>query len=370
MPPTELLQEGEHLMTVCNACRYCEGYCAVWQTMESRLVFVESDLNYLANLCHNCGECFYSCQYSPPHEFNINPPKTLAKIRLYTYGLYAWPGPLAKAFCKNGLLVSLLAAAVLIAFLLAASLALGSRLWEPVRGGDFYQIIPHSVMALTFSVVGSFSALALLIGFLRFWRDSGESYSTLANPVALFRAAKDVLSLKNLDNDGAGCSYPREKSSEALRWFHHATFYGFLSCLVATTLGAIYYYVFGWHGPPGFLSLPVIFGTVGGIGLVIGPIGLFVLLRRRNREIVDENQSGMDLAFIVLLLLISISGLLLLLLRQSAAMGTLLVVHLGFVMTLFLTMPYGKFVHGIYRSGALLKWALERSRQSENKAKA
>jgi citrate/tricarballylate utilization protein len=32
------------------------------------------------------------------------------------------------------------------------------------------------------------------------------------------------------------------------------------------------------------------------------------------------------------------------------------------VMTLFITMPYGKFVHGIYRSGALLKWALERSR--------
>jgi citrate/tricarballylate utilization protein len=47
-------------------------------------------------------------------------------------------------------------------------------------------------------------------------------------------------------------------------------------------------------------------------------------------------------------------------------MGTLLVVHLGIVMALFLTLPYGKFVHGIYRSAAVLKWALERSRPPEH----
>jgi citrate/tricarballylate utilization protein len=69
----------------------------------------------------------------------------------------------------------------------------------------------------------------------------------------------------------------------------------------------------------------------------------------------------MDVSFNVLLIAISSSGLLLLLLRESAAIGTLLVVHLAFVMTLFLTMPYGKFVHGIYRAAALLRWSLERS---------
>jgi citrate/tricarballylate utilization protein len=41
-------------------------------------------------------------------------------------------------------------------------------------------------------------------------------------------------------------------------------------------------------------------------------------------------------------------------------MALLLAVHLGFVMALFLTMPYGKFAHGIFRSAALLKWAIER----------
>ncbi len=29
-------------------------------------------------------------------------------------------------------------------------------------------------------------------------------------------------------------------------------------------------------------------------------------------------------------------------------------------MAFFATMPYSKFAHGLYRSGALLKWAIER----------
>ncbi len=369
MLPPDLLAEGEHLMTVCNSCRYCEGYCAVWKAMETRLTFAENDLNYLANLCHNCGECFYSCQYSPPHEFAINPPQTLAKIRVNSYEQYAWPAPLAKAFRRNGLLVTLVVAVMLIASMATASLAMGGRLFEPVLGGNFYAIIPHSVMTITFAVVGSFAALALIVGFCRFWKNVGESYSTLVDPGALKNAAKDIFSLVNLDNGGDGCSYPSEKSSEALRWLHHATFYGFLCCFVATTLGAAYYYVLGQHGPPGYTSLPVIFGTLGGIGLVVGPIGLWRLMQRRNVELVDEKQNGMDRSFILLLVLISVSGLALLALRQSAALGTLLVVHLSFVMTLFVTMPYGKFVHGIYRSGALLKWSLERSRAAAALAK-
>jgi len=40
--------------------------------------------------------------------------------------------------------------------------------------------------------------------------------------------------------------------------------------------------------------------------------------------------------------------------------GLLLAIHLGTVLALFLTMPYGKFAHGFYRTVALLKWARER----------
>ena len=92
MLATDNLREADRLMTICNACRYCEGYCAVFPAMERRLTFSEADMNYLANLCHNCAECYYACQYAPPHEFAVNVPQAFAEIRAQSYQTYAWPG--------------------------------------------------------------------------------------------------------------------------------------------------------------------------------------------------------------------------------------------------------------------------------------
>jgi citrate/tricarballylate utilization protein len=81
----------------------------------------------------------------------------------------------------------------------------------------------------------------------------------------------------------------------------------------------------------------------------------------------------MDIAFTAMLFLVSLTGLLLLVLRATPAMGTMLALHMGFVFGFFVTMPYGKFVHGIYRFGALVRYAKERRALHEptpSKAKA
>jgi acyl-CoA synthetase (AMP-forming)/AMP-acid ligase II len=91
MHATDTLAEADRLMTVCNSCRYCEGLCAVFPAMEMRREFLDGDLNYLANLCHSCGACYTDCQFSPPHEFNVNVPKILSKARSDSYEAYAWP---------------------------------------------------------------------------------------------------------------------------------------------------------------------------------------------------------------------------------------------------------------------------------------
>ena len=78
MPHADPLAHGAHVFTVCNACRYCEQFCPVFPAIEQRVVFERVDLAYLANLCHNCGECLYACQYAPPHEFGINVPRMMA----------------------------------------------------------------------------------------------------------------------------------------------------------------------------------------------------------------------------------------------------------------------------------------------------
>jgi citrate/tricarballylate utilization protein len=68
----------------------------------------------------------------------------------------------------------------------------------------------------------------------------------------------------------------------------------------------------------------------------------------------------MDTAFILMLFLTALTGLALLLWRETSAMGPLLALHLGVVFALFITLPYGKFVHGIYRYAALVRYARER----------
>ena len=103
MHGTKILEEADRLMTVCNSCRYCEGLCAVFPAMEMRTAFADGDLNYLANLCHGCGACYTDCQFSPPHEFNVNVPKVLAIARAESYAAYTWPAAFSGVFARNGL---------------------------------------------------------------------------------------------------------------------------------------------------------------------------------------------------------------------------------------------------------------------------
>jgi citrate/tricarballylate utilization protein len=361
----DILQDGERVMRICNACRYCEGFCAVFPAMERRMEFGEQDLLYLANLCHDCGECYYSCQYAPPHEFALHFPHTLAEIRRQTYRSYAWPGALKGLFGRNGL--ALLLGALLLPLLFFGGLY-GTATPEVFFAahsdaeGAFHRVLGHGPMIAIFSVLGLGVAAAFVIGLARFWRDLGEPLGTLLDVRALAQAMKDAATLRYLDGGGDGCAYPSEVPATSRRTYHHLTFYGFLFCFAATTVAAIYHNVFGWYAPYSITSLPVVLGIIGGLGLLIGPVGLLRLKLIRDPETQDTRQSGMDTAFLVMLFLTSLTGFLLLILRQSAAMGTVLAIHLGIVAGLFITMPYGKFVHGIYRTAVLVLHALEKRR--------
>ena len=96
--------------------------------------------------------------------------------------------------------------------------------------------------------------------------------------------------------------------------------------------------------------------------LIIGTGGLLILKYRSDRDLSAELMLKMDVAFLVLLFLTSLTGLLLLALRKTAAMGALLVGHLALVPGLFITMPYGKFAHVVYRYAALVQYAIEQRR--------
>lgn len=354
-------REVERQMTICNACRYCEGFCAVFPAMTRRLTFNQADIHYLANLCHNCGACLTSCQYAAPHEFAVNVPKAMAKVRLNTYTEYAWPRPLGVLYQRNGLTLALAAGGGLALFLCLALMMRGN-LYTPIAGGNFYGIFPHNTLALMFGVVFGFALLALVIGVRRFWRTVSPVQAPLpVTASAALEASGNAAQLTYLDGGhGQGCTNTDDTFTLWRKRFHHATFYGFMLCFAATLTATLYHYLLAWSAPYPIFSVPVVLGVIGGIGLLVGPTGLLWLHLRRNPEQGDAAQKPMDCGFIALLLLISASGLALLAFRESAALGVLLATHLGLVMAFFLTMPYSKFAHGVFRSAALLKYNIEK----------
>lgn len=353
--------EVERQMTICNACRYCEGFCAVFPAMTRHLEFGQADIHYLANLCHNCGACLTACQYAAPHEFAVNVPKAMAKVRLETYVSYAWPQPLGKLYQRNGLTLALASGAGLALFLVLTLLTMGN-LFTAMPGGNFYGIFPHNTLALMFGAVFGFAVLALSIGVRRFWREISPAEAPLPlKASAALEAGANVAQLKYLDGGhGEGCTNADDKFTLWRRRFHHLTFYGFMLCFAATGVATLYHYLLNWSAPYPVISLPVLLGIFGGVGLLIGPAGLLWMNLHRNPQQGDENQKPMDLGFIALLFLVSASGLALLAWRESSALGLLLAIHLGLVMAFFLTMPYSKFAHGIFRSAALLKYTIEK----------
>ncbi|MCT8964135.1 tricarballylate utilization 4Fe-4S protein TcuB [Pseudomonas veronii] len=353
--------EVQRQMTVCNACRYCEGFCAVFPAMTRRLEFSQADIHYLANLCHNCGACLHACQYAAPHEFAINVPKAMAKVRLDTYAEYAWPQAMGTLYRRNGLTLALASGAGLALFLCLTLMMMGN-LFTAMPGGNFYGIFPHNTLALMFGAVFGFAVLALAIGVRRFWRNvSPVEVSREQTTSAALEASANVATLKYLDGGhGEGCNNADDRFTLWRRRFHHFTFYGFMLCFAATGVATLYHFLLGWSAPYPVLSVPVMLGIVGGFGLLVGPAGLLWLNLRRNAEHGDEQQKPMDRGFIALLFLVSASGLALLAFRESMALGLLLAIHLGLVMAFFLTMPYSKFAHGIFRSAALLKYSIEK----------
>ncbi len=351
-------------MQICNACRYCEGFCAVFPAMTRRIEFGKADVHYLANLCHNCGACLHACQYAPPHEFAVNVPQAMAKVRLQTYSDYAWPAALGALYRRNGLTLALALAAALALFMMLVLGGSGAS-GRAAPAASFYAILPHGLLVGLFAPVFLFAVLALALGLRRFWREitpsSSDPGASTMSGVAVREASLNALSLKYLDGGhGEGCNNKDDGWTLWRRRLHHLTACGFVLCFAATAVATLYHYMLGWDAPYELPSLPKLLGVLGGVALLIGSAGLFALNLRRHPLHGDAAQKDMDRGFIALLFFSSASGLALWLARSTGDMPLLLAMHLGVVMALFLTLPYGKFAHGIFRGAALLKWSIER----------
>jgi citrate/tricarballylate utilization protein len=369
----DTLDEARRQFAICNACRYCEEYCAVFPALELRRSFDGDDVIYLANLCHDCRECFYACQYAPPHEFALNLPKLLAEARRETYQEYSWPGVfrrIGRLGTKGtvGLAGGLGAVFILIAGAAGGFGGLGQSHTGP---GAFYAVIPWLAMLIPALALAVFVVIALAVGAVRFAVRNRPRPRDLVPARATLGALADALTLRYLRGaDNEGCAYPSDTPSMARVAYHSLVAYGFLADFAATVAAAIWQDFLGTKPPYPILSVPVMLGIVGGVAIIAGAIGLLALRSRGDTEPASSSMTRLDRAFLVLLALVCVTGLLLTSLRGTAALSVLLDIHLGTVAALFLTMPYGKFAHGVYRYAALVRYRLEMTRETARTASA
>lgn len=344
----DLLQEARRQAQICNACRYCEGYCSVFPALHRERAFSDGDLTQLANLCHNCRGCYYACQYTEPHEFALNLPKALAEVRTDSWDSFAYPAPIARLIHRSGAMI-MLAAVLGFAAMVWAIQVIGSA------GGDgFYAFLSHSAMVAIFVPAFALPLVSMGVSLRRYWRATEGGAVRIGDIMAAFSAAANMKNLAG--GHGKGCNFEdTDRFSQARRYAHQAVMYGFLLSFAATVAGTLLHYLFGMPAPYPLWSAPKILGVSGGILLASGAVWMALLKLRADRNLGDARAWGGEMGFVVLLGFVAASGLALVALGNSGAVPMLLALHLGAVLAFFLLMPFTKMVHGLYRMAALVR---------------
>ena len=371
MPSPDLAREAERVLRICAACMYCDGLCPVFPALTGKHEHSGAEKIYLANLCHNCRACWHDCQYAPPHPFAVNVPATLAALRRESYADHVWPGALGRGFRRPALGAGIFVG-VALAVMLMVLAPHGS--WAALHRarpgpGSFYAVAPLGLMIGLAGASAGWAVLSLVISTRRFWRAiSGEARLRLS-PRALMLAAADIVTLRHLDGGGPGCNETGPRFSQRRRIFHQIMVAGFVLLFAATLAAAFFQHFLGVMPPFARMSLPVVLGVAGGVAVVVGAAGLLAIEAKPEREPSERGETRLNLVFLVMIEIVVLSGLALLLWRDTAAMGPLLALHLGLVTGFFAAVPASKALHAPFRAAAILRSAAERLSRRRREAR-
>ncbi|MCS5600591.1 MAG: 4Fe-4S ferredoxin, partial [Paracoccus sp.] len=182
------VQEARRQIEICNACRYCEGYCSVFPAITRNKVFASGDITQLANLCHNCRGCYHACQYTAPHEFDLNLPKALGAARVDSWERFAWPSGLARLLQSH-------AAGLVVAIVLGIAAMILAIAALPGEGPGFYAWLGHGAMVAIFLPAFLLPLAAIAMGLRSYWHEVGGQAVTLHD---LREAAISAGTMRNL----------------------------------------------------------------------------------------------------------------------------------------------------------------------------
>lgn len=360
-----LVDDATRQLRICNACRYCEGFCAVFPALERRAALDTSALSQLANLCHDCRACYDACMYSPPHEFRVNVPATLTAVRLADYRRYVWPTRVPRLLVGwSGMFVGAVVSSAVMLLIAVTHAGWSGIVATHDRAQSPYELIPYPALMGLMLAAGAF-AVAVSMAAARLYLLATASDGPPVRMGNVARASWHALTLRYMRGGGSECYYPDDdKPSRSRRYLHTLVVAGFTLCVLSTVAAGILQDVIGDQPPYPWLSVPVISGTAGGVGLLVGCVALLVLKARGSGANSVAQMTVKDYGLLTALAFLALSGLATLLSRSTAAFGYILLIHLSAVVLAFACAPYSKFIHVIFRFAALVRDDAERRYQT------
>ena len=232
-------------------------------------------------------------------------------------------------------------------------------------GQFFYdEYVPHSIIYAVYFTATGWIVLALFVQGRRFWTALGtneERNGTIYG--ALFGVFKDIA----LHNKFSDC----ERGVPKRRWGHFLVMWGFVGAATASGFAVVFLYAdtppFSW-----FFMLPFFedigypvpishwnkwLANISAAALVIGGFMLWFNRRNTTDKLVGST-TPFDRFFLWIVLAVIGTGVFTEVFRFLPGVPPVIgfgiyIIHLGVVLSLFLTLPYSKFAHILYRTLAM-----------------
>ncbi|MFH1130346.1 MAG: quinone-interacting membrane-bound oxidoreductase complex subunit QmoC, partial [Pseudomonadota bacterium] len=290
-------------------------------------------------LCHQCNDCTVRC----PRD--AKPGDVMQTVRSLVVEHLAVPRFMGQAVANAKTTWPLLLGLPVLFWILLLNSVNGLTIpHEPLA---YHDIVPHWLIYSVFFTVTGLVSLAICISGLRFWKFLGQSTTRSGS---FFRALIPVLIEIATHKRFNSCDTSRSR-----KLGHLALFWGFVGAAVTSGLIIIVMYGLGTELPLALAHPVKILGNISALLLVIG--GAWLLINRLRKSDVAGTSTAFDAFFLALVLLLIATGVLTEIGRLYFSPHLAVwfyIVHLGMVLCLFVSFPYSKFAHLLYRTLAMI----------------
>ena len=346
---TELARRGGGTVTRCYQCATCSAVCdlapdgAPFPRRQMLLAQWGLETQVAADpavwLCHQCNDCTERC----PRD--ARPGDVLQAVRALSVEKLAFPGALGRLVGRAATTWPLLLAIPILFWL--ALLAGTGHLTLPADFHAYEQVVPHALIYGVFFPVAGWVVLAGWVSGRRFWALLGtaspRSGTFLGN---LLPVLGEIASHKRFRSCGA--ARPRFAS-------HFLVLWGFVGAAVTSGLLIVGIYVQDLPMPLALSHPYKILGNVSAVLLVVG--GGWLVASRLGNRAATGTSTAFDTYFLTMVVLVIVTGVLSEVARLAFSgefAFAVYITHLGVVLNLFVTFPYSKFAHLLYRSLAMV----------------